>query len=97
MTVAVDTRPSLLFFYSPKSGYSRRTEGHIAQVLQAGRNHDTFRRVRVSMDDRPEVAAALDVDAEPTILVIENRRVERRIVRPKGVPAIREGLAKWLH
>jgi hypothetical protein len=48
------------------------------------------------VDDRPELAAALEVDAEPTILVIENQRVERRIVRPRGVAAIRDGLAKWL-
>jgi len=96
MSAEYDTRPSLLFFYSPKSGYSRRTEGHIAQVLQAGRNHATFRQVRISMDDRPEFAQALEVDAEPTILVIEGRQVQRRIVRPRGVPAIREGLADWL-
>jgi thioredoxin-like negative regulator of GroEL len=96
MTTEHDTRPSLLFFYSPKSGHSRRTEGHIAQVLQAGGNHDTFRRIRISMDDRPELAQALEVDAEPTIVVIEGRQVLRRIVRPKGVPAIREGLADWL-
>lgn len=97
MTTAEDTRPRLIFFYSPKSGHSRRTEGHIAQVLQAGRNHDTFRRLRISMDDRPDFAEALQVDAEPTILVVENRRVQRRIVCPDGVPAIREGLAEWLH
>jgi thioredoxin-like negative regulator of GroEL len=96
MTVAVDNRPRLLFFYSPKSGYSRRTEGHIAQVLQAGRNHDTFRCLRISIDDRPEFAAAFEVNDEPTILVIDNQRIERRLVRPRGVPAIREGLAKWL-
>lgn len=96
MTTAEDTRPRLLFFYSPRSGYSRRTEGHIAQVLQAGRNHDTFRRVRISMDDRPDLAELLEVDAEPTILVVEDRRVQRRIVQPKGVPAIRAGLADWL-
>jgi thioredoxin-like negative regulator of GroEL len=92
----LDTRPHLLFFYNPKSGHSRRTEGHIAQVLQAGRNHDTFRRVRISVEERPELAEALEVDAAPTILVVENQRVRRRIVCPKGVPAIREGLAEWL-
>jgi thioredoxin-like negative regulator of GroEL len=96
MTPAADIRPRLIFFYSPKSGHSRRTESHIAQVLQAGRNHDTFRRIRVSMEDRPELAEQLEVDAEPTILVVENRRVQRRIVQPKGVPAIRAGLSDWL-
>jgi hypothetical protein len=48
------------------------------------------------VEERPELAEALEVDAAPTILVVENQRVRRRIVCPKGVPAIREGLAEWL-
>ena len=38
---------TLAFFFSPRSGRSRRAEGYLAEVLQRRRNHDTFKVVRV--------------------------------------------------
>jgi thioredoxin-like negative regulator of GroEL len=94
--VLEETRPRLLFFYSPTSGRSRRTEGHMAQVLQARGNHQTFNLTKISLKERPDLFERLKVDSEPTILVVENRRVKRRIVQPAGITSIREGLEEWL-
>jgi thioredoxin-like negative regulator of GroEL len=48
-------RPKLVLFFSSTSGRSRRAEGHLAQVLQRRRNHDTFQIVRVNADQRPDL------------------------------------------
>ena len=52
-------RPSLVFFYSSRSGASRRVEGFLAQVLQRRRNHDTFRIYRVDDVERPDLVKQL--------------------------------------
>jgi exoribonuclease II len=68
----------------------------MAQVLQARGNHRTFRLTKVSLEDRPDLFERLKVDSEPTLVVIENRRVQRRIVQPASITSIREGLRDWL-
>lgn len=89
-------RPRLVFFHDPKSGRCRRVEGFIAQVLQRRHNHDTFDVVRVSVDRRPDLVARFRVDRVPTILVVEERRVQRRIVAPRGCRELEQQLAPWL-
>ena len=90
-------KPKLVFFYSPQSGRCRRVEGFIAQVLQRRRNHDTFELVRVSVERRPDLAERLHVEAVPTICVIEDRRLRKRIVAPRGCRELEKELASWLH
>jgi thioredoxin-like negative regulator of GroEL len=89
-------RPKLVFFYSPLSGRCRRVEGFLAQVLQRRRNHETFELVRVSVDSRPELARRFHVDTVPTVVVVEGRRVRRRIVAPAGCVDLDEALRPWL-
>jgi thioredoxin-like negative regulator of GroEL len=93
---ALQRRPRLLFFYSPSSGRCRRTEAFIAQVLQHRRNHETFELIRVSVDRRPDLARRFAVDEVPTILIVEDRRVKRRIVQPRGCRELEEKLHPWL-
>ena len=90
-------RPRLLFFYSPVSGSCRRTEGYLAQVLQRRRNHDAFELVRIAVDRRPDLAERFRVDAVPTLLVVEGRKVRKRVVSPSGCRALKEALAPWLN
>lgn len=90
-------RLRLVFFYSSSSGPCRRAEGFLAQVLQRRRNHDTFELLRVSVDGRPDLAERFGIDAVPTILVIEGRRLRRRIVAPGGGRQLEQELAPWLH
>ena len=89
-------RPRLVLFYSPVSGRCRRTEGFLAQVLQRRRNHDTFELVRVPVDRKPELAKRFLVDEVPTIVVVEGRKVRKRIVAPAGSRDLEAALAPWL-
>ena len=95
-TVDGPARPRLVFFYSPTSGRSRRVEGFIAQVLQRRHNHDTFDLTRVSVDSRPDLAERFRVDAVPTILVVDGRKVRGRIVDPRGCRDLEAALRPWL-
>jgi thioredoxin-like negative regulator of GroEL len=94
---SVTERPRLIFFYSQASGSCRRTEGFLAQVLQRRRNHETFELVRVSVDRRPDLAERFRVHEVPTIVVVEARRVRRRIAVPKGCRELEISLQPWLH
>ena len=89
-------KPTLLFFYSPTSGSSRRTEGFLAQVLQRRRNHETFAVRRIDCEEHAELAARLGVDQPPAIVVVEAKRVRARLERPRGCADINATLAPWL-
>jgi thioredoxin-like negative regulator of GroEL len=93
---ARQTRPRLIFFYSPRSGQCRRVEGFLAQVCQRRHNHETFDLTRVSVERRPDLAERFGVETLPTLLVVEGNRVQRRIVRPRGCRELEEGLRQWL-
>jgi thioredoxin-like negative regulator of GroEL len=89
-------RPSLVFFYSETSGRSRRAEGFLAQVLQRRSNHATFRLVRVDADRRPDLVERFRVSELPTLLVVAERRVRGRLVKPSGCQQITQLLSPWL-
>jgi thioredoxin-like negative regulator of GroEL len=89
-------RPRLILFYSPVSGRCRRTEAFIAQVLQRRKNHDTFDLVRVAVDARPDLAERFLIKEIPTIVVVEDRKVRKRIVSPSGSRELETALAHWL-
>ena len=90
------SRPTLLFFYSPTSGSSRRAEGFLAQVLQRRRNHETFTIRRVDYDANDDLAARLGVEQAPAIVVVEAKRIRARLERPRGCVEITTLLAPWL-
>lgn len=89
-------RPKLVFFYSPQSGRCRRVEGFVAQVLQRRRNHETFELVRVSVDERPDLAKRFGVETVPTLCVVESKRLQKRIASPRGCRELERELAPWL-
>ena len=92
----VDTRPSLLFFFSPTSGPSRRADGFLAQVLQRRGNHSSFRLVRIDAEQRPDLVERLQVTEIPTLVVVADGRVRERIVKPSGSAEISRRLSPWL-
>ena len=94
--VAVQPKPTLVFFYSPKSGSSRRTEGFLAQVLQRRRNHHTFTVRRLDYDEHAELADRLGVQRSPALVVVEAKRVRARLEQPRGCADITTTLAPWL-
>lgn len=91
-----NSRPTLVFLYSPTSGGSRRAEGFLAQVLQRRRNHETFTLRRVNYEEQPDLAARLGVESAPAIVVIEEKRVRARLERPRGCAELTVALAPWL-
>ena len=86
----------LIFFGSSTSGPSRRMEAFVDQVLQAHRNHQTFRRRKVDIDTHPDLAQRFGIRGAPTIVVVDGDRVARRIEGRVGVDALRSELADWL-
>jgi thioredoxin-like negative regulator of GroEL len=95
MTVAVSA-PQLVFFYSPRSGQSRRADGYLAQVLQRRHNHETFTLVRVDVDERADLAERFGITTTPTLLVIADGTVQARLSDLRGGRAITEMLRPWL-
>jgi thioredoxin-like negative regulator of GroEL len=97
---ALATKPAepvrLAFFYSPRSGKSRRADGYLAQVLQRRRNHETFHLVRVDVDKRPDLATRFRVTETPTLIVIAGNRTRSRLVNPTGTHQITRLLRPWL-
>ncbi len=92
-----EERPRLVFFYSPLSGRCRRVEGFIAQVLQRRRNHETFELVRVAVEQRPDIAKKFRIEEVPTICIVEDRKLKRRVVAPRGCSDLEQELEEWLH
>jgi thioredoxin len=91
------SKPKLVFFHSPRSGRCRRVEGFLAQVLQRRSNHDSFDVVRVSVEQRPDLAEKFGVETVPTLCVVEGRRLRKRIITPHGCRDLERELAPWLH
>jgi thioredoxin-like negative regulator of GroEL len=93
---SVPARPRLLFFYGERDGHSRRVEGFLAQVMQRRKNHDTFEVHRIETSRSAKLAQRFRVDAVPTVLVLDGRRVRARLVRPTGCADLKLALAPWL-
>jgi thioredoxin-like negative regulator of GroEL len=89
-------KPRLVFFHSTRSGPSRRVEGFLAQVLQRRGNHATFRLVRVATEERPDLVARFAIEAVPTLVVVDGKRVSGRLELPRGCEEIEQFLAPWL-
>jgi thioredoxin-like negative regulator of GroEL len=89
-------RPRLVFFYSPFCGRCRRVEGFMAQVLQRRRNHDTFDVVRVSVDQRPDLAEKFRIEQVPSICVVEGGKLRLTFETPRGCREIERELEPWL-
>lgn len=87
-------KPMLVFVHSQVSGRCRRAEGHLAQVLQRRRNHETF---RLDAEARPDLAERFRIKALPTILVVEEKVVRGRLENPRGCRDIATFLEPWLN
>jgi thioredoxin-like negative regulator of GroEL len=90
-------KPRLLFFYTPTDGQARRAEGFLAQVLQRRKNHDTFVVHRLDVGEQAELAERLKVDVTPALVVVDGKRVQARLERPKGCADIQALLGPWLN
>ena len=96
-TEAGQERPRLVFFHSKVCGRCRRVEGYVAQVLQRRKNHGTFDLIEVDVDERPDLAERFRIEEIPTLVVVAGRRVQGRVVHPRGCRDIEVVLKPWLH
>ena len=90
-------KPELLLFSSRVSGRCRRVDGFLAQVLQRRANHSTFELRQVEIEERPGLHESFGIDELPTLVVVEDGKIQGRIVDPSGCKAIERFLAPWLH
>ena len=65
-------------------------------MLQRRGNHDTFSLRRVEYETHIELAERFGIEELPTLLVIEEKRVQARLERPRGCVQIAKLLAPWL-
>jgi len=87
---------TVLFFFDPRSGRSRRVEGFLAQVLQRRRNHDTFRLYRIDVGTRDDLERKFLVDGVPSLVVVEDKQVRPRLEQPRGCKDLAGFLDPWL-
>ena len=88
--------PLLLLFMCHTNGQARRVEGFIAHALQRRSNHEAFRYRVIDQAARPDLFTRFAVEEVPTVLVVDNNHVVRRLsgnVRPSDLD--RE-LGDWL-
>ena len=95
-TVVDGSQPGLVFFHSSVSGQCRRVEGFLAQVLQRRRNHGTFKLYRVDEGERPDLLGRFGILKVPTLVVLQDHRIQGRLERPRGCREIESFLAPWL-
>ena len=88
--------PRLVFFHDKRSGKSRRADGFLAQVLQRRGNHQTFVIHRIDVGQRPDLAEKFRVASTPTLLVVEDKKVQARLESPTGCKQIELLLGPWL-
>lgn len=86
----------LVFFHSETSGRCRRIEGFVAQVLQRRHNHETFVVVPVPQERQPQLFERFGIDKVPTLVVIEDNAVKRRLELPRSCREIEMFLSPWL-
>ena len=90
------TKPGLIFFFSARSGQSRRVEGFLAQVLQRRGNHRTFQVHRIDADKHPDFATQFEVTDTPALVIVDGGLIRGRVTKPVGCRQIEEFLSPWL-
>jgi thioredoxin-like negative regulator of GroEL len=89
-----DARPTLVFFWSTRSGPARRMESLIAHFARKDRNR--LRVVKVDVDERRDLAERLSVKHVPTLVLLANRRLIARIDGRASAPRITAMLEEHL-
>ena len=92
----IPQRPRLVFFQSKASGRSRRVEGYLSQVLQRRHNHESFEVFNVDVEQHADLAERFAVREVPTLVVVDDKRVQGRLEAPRGCRDIERLLAPWL-
>jgi thioredoxin-like negative regulator of GroEL len=88
-------KPTLVFFWSERSGPARRMESLLAHLARKERQRLTVKRVDVEL--RPELAERFKIDEVPTLVLVKDKRVVARLSGRASAPKIERMLAPHLH
>lgn len=89
-----ESRPTLLFFSSARSGPSRRMESLVAHIARKERAR--VRVLQVDVDQRSDLAERLAVALAPTLVLVVDRKAVGRLEGRASAPKIEALLAKHL-
>jgi thioredoxin-like negative regulator of GroEL len=89
-----DAKPLLVFFWSERSGPSRRMESLLAHLARKERTR--LRVMHVDIQERPELADRFLVASVPTLVLVKGKRVVDRIDGRASAPTIEDMLARHL-
>jgi thioredoxin 2 len=89
-----DARPTLVFFWSTRSGPARRMESLIAHFARKDRNR--LRVVTVDVDERRDLAERLSIERVPTLVLLADRKPVARIDGRASAPRIAAMLEQHL-
>ncbi|MDX6412849.1 MAG: thioredoxin 1 [Gaiellaceae bacterium] len=89
-----DDSTLLLFFSSTRSGPSRRLESLLAHLARKERHR--LRVVQVDVDERPEIASKLNVEAAPALVLVSGKRPIARLEGRVSAPRIEAMLEQHL-
>lgn len=92
----IPPKPRLLCFYGATCGVSRRAEQSLAIVLARQLNRETFRIVKVEVDDKPEIVQGFKITQIPTVLVIHEGAERARLEGTFVTRDIAEALSPWI-
>ena len=65
-------------------------------MLQRRANHGAFKLYSVDIDKHPELAERFKIQGVPVLVVIEDKREQGRLEKPRGSRDIETFLARWL-
>ena len=71
-------------------------EGFLAQVLQRRANHETFDVYRVDVEKDGDLVERFRIGTVPTLVVVEEKRLQGRLESPRGCRDIEKLLDPWL-
>jgi thioredoxin-like negative regulator of GroEL len=83
-----DSRPTLVFFATARSGPARRMESLLAHV--ARKERDRLRVTEIDVDKQPELAERFRVRTVPTLALVKDNRVVGRLEGRVSAPRIEQ-------
>jgi thioredoxin-like negative regulator of GroEL len=89
-----DSRPTLVFFATARSGPARRMESLLAHV--ARKERDRLRVTEIDVDEQPELAERFRVRTVPTLALVKDNRVVGRLEGRVSAPRIEQLLEAHL-